>query len=174
MDPTKEKPVFKRKCYGMWKIFALIVASILLYWVYLLNIDGTEKGAVLFDPMNKIVFNAPILENCCSWWPISHFILFTIIGFLFPECDLMAIMAGIGWELTEVTVYHAMGAERQGVKHPGSEKVEYSGSWMQGSFKDIFMNIAGFYVGKTIAKIYGRKCVEVLGNCDDEDKNEKA
>lgn len=171
----QEKPAVTRKCYGMWKIFALVVGWILIYWIFLLAYgDGTEKGAVNADILNKIVFKAPFLENCCSWWPISHFILFSIIGFLFPDCDLMAITAGIGWELVEVGVYHAMGAQRQGVRTSGSQNVEYSGSWMQGSFKDIFMNTAGFYFGKTLSKMYGKTlCIQKLGNCE-EDKNENA
>jgi hypothetical protein len=153
--------IFKQKCYGMWKIFIVIIFMIILYWFVLLKLHGNEKNAVEADFMNHIVFETPnvkFLENCCSWWPISHFILFTVIGFLFPECDLMAILAGIGWELAEVGVYYTIGQERQGVRKPGSGKIEYSGSWVQGSFKDIFMNIAGFYTGKAISIAYERKC----------------
>lgn len=137
---------------------------IILYWFLLLSIHKTEENAVEADFMNQIVFDAAFLENCCSWWPISHFILFTVVGFLFPECDVMAILAGIGWELAEVGVYYTIGQQRQGVRRYGSGKVEYSGSWVQGSYKDIFMNIAGFYVGKA-ASIF-------LQKHDKQEKNE--
>lgn len=161
------------KCYGMLKIFVAIVGIILIYWFLLLSMHENEKGAVYADPMNKIVFNFPYLESCCSWWPISHFILFTFIGFLFPTCDFAAVSAGVCWELTEMAVYYAMGADRQGIKRPGSHNVEYSNSWWAGSFKDIFMNIAGFYVGKTLQHLYGKKvCVEKLGNCCECDHRE--
>lgn len=157
MSDEPKTTLFKRKCYGMWKIFIFIVFMIILYWFILLSIHKTEKNAVKADFMNQIVFDADgynmsFLENCCSWWPISHFILFTVVGFLFPECDLMAILAGIGWELAEVGVYHTIGQHRQGVRRYGTGKVEYSQSWWMGSYKDIFMNIAGFYVGKAASK----------------------
>lgn len=158
--------IFKRKCYGMWKIFTVIVFMIIIYWFILLRVHGTEHNAVNGDFMNHIVFETSFLENCCSWWPISHFILFTVIGFLFPDCDLMAILAGIGWELAEVGVYYTIGEQRQGVRRPGSSKIQYSGSWWNGSYKDIFMNIAGFYTGKALSIACGK------GVCE-EDKNEK-
>jgi len=157
-----------QKCINMFRIFSIIIALILCYWFTLLSIHKTEENAVYGDPMNKIVFTLPYLEACCSWWPISHFILFTIIGFLFPDCDLMAIAAGVGWELVEMTVYYAMGANRQGVRRTGSERVEYSSSWMAGSFKDVVMDILGFYLGKFLNKnVYGGMwCSSVVGNCD--------
>ncbi len=143
-------------CLQMWKIFGVVVTIIVLYWILLLYIHGSEEKSIHGDPMNKILFELPFLENCCSAWPVSHFILFTIIGFLFPDCDAMAISAGIGWELIEVGVYHALGKSRQGVRRSG--KVEYSSSWWMGSTKDIFMNIAGFYTGKLIFSQSQRRC----------------
>lgn len=138
---------------GMTNIFIGVVILIVLYWMFLLSTNGwVEHKAVLSDPMNYIAFNFPFLEQCCSWWPISHFILFFIIGLLFPGCDYFAILAGIGWELVEVGMYHALNKDRQGVRNLNSNFVEYSESWWAGSFKDIFMNIIGFYTGKIIRK----------------------
>lgn len=147
-------------CLSMYKIFCFVVGLILIYWVALLKVNGSERKAVYGDPMNRIVFDLklPFLEACCSWWPISHFILFTVIGYLYPKCDAVAILSGIGWELTEVGVYYAMGADRQGVRKIGSENIEYSSSWWMGSFKDIFMNIGGFYFGKTLNETFSPKC----------------
>lgn len=156
----------------MWKIFILIIVMIVFYWFLLLSVNGNEERSVYADPLNKIVFEAPFLERCCSWWPISHFILFTVIGFLFPECDVMAILAGIGWELAEVGVYYGIGQNRQGVRKGNTNKIEY-GTWWAGSTKDIVMNIAGFYTGKLFATMYGKDtCVQELENCD-EHKNIK-
>ena len=86
---------FKQKCYGMWKIFIAIVFMIIIYWFILLKIHKTEHNAVNADFMNHIVFDASeisFLENCCSWWPISHFILFTVIyeQFLYTKISALA------------------------------------------------------------------------------------
>ena len=164
-----------QKCVNMFKIFAVVVALILCYWLLLLNVHGNEENAVYGDHMNKIVFTLPYLEACCSWWPISHFVLFGMIGFLYPDCDVMAISAGVAWELVEVGVYYAMGADRQGVRRAGSERVQYSGNWFNGSFKDIFMNVMGFYLGKFLSRnVYnGVWCNKMVGNCECEKDKSK-
>lgn len=149
------------KCKGMYWIFVFVVATIFIYWIYLTTRYGMEE-AMYHDPLNFIVFEIPYLENCCSWWPISHFLLFLIIGLFYPTCDASAILSGIAWELFEVGAHSMMKIERQGVRpqRADSKKVEYSENWVNGSAKDIVANIAGFYTGKLIRTqfIDTRKC----------------
>lgn len=159
----------KRKCRGMLKLFLVVVLTIVLYWFFLLGAKGSEENAVHHDFMNQIVFEAPtnLFETCCSWWPVSHFIFFFIIGLLFPTCDVLAVTGGIAWELTEVGVYQTIGKKRQGVRKPGKTTIEYSQNWWAGSTKDIVMNIAGFYTGKILIGICGKKlCIDELENCE--------
>ena len=151
----------------MYRLYIYAVSFIVLYWFFLLATNGSEKRAVYSDPFNKIVFDMPFLEKCCSWWPLSHFIFFLIIGILFPDCDLPAILGGIAWELTEVGVYYAIGQDRQGTRN-GDGKIQYAESWWMGSTQDIVMNIVGFYLGKFLNKILGVNfvCVKEIGECD--------
>lgn len=147
----------------MYKLFLLAVVLIIGYWFFMLGAYGTDVKAIMADPLNRIVVDVPIIENCCSWWPISHFILFFIIGVLFPECDVEAITCGVLWELFEVGAHYAIGKERQYVRK--QDAIEYSQSWWAGSFKDIFFNIAGFYLGKLTIKATGRR-ICALGSCN--------
>jgi hypothetical protein len=156
------------KCSGLLKLYTFVVLWILLYWCLLLGFSGTEGNAVNIDPFNKMILEVPFFEKCCSMWPLSHFIFFLIIGFLFPSCDVPAILGGIGWELAEVGVYYTLGHQRQGTRKNG--KIQYSQNWWAGSWQDIAMNIGGFYVGKFLSfswkKFTGKRiCFSSLDNC---------
>lgn len=147
-------PPYWDRCSGAYAVLLTLVALILLYSLYLFTVYGTEE-AVYHDWMNAKVFNLPWLENCCSWWPISHLILFFILGFLFPSCDALVITAGILWELVEMVISKMFHRPRQALRI--SEGIEYSSNWWAGSFKDIIFNIVGFYLGKTARWIWDSK-----------------
>ena len=80
-------------CYWVYWIFAIVVLVIFLYWLFLVTTFG--KGYEYRDFMNQKLFNVPFLENCCSSWPLSHFLLFFILGFVFPGCLILLIIAGV-------------------------------------------------------------------------------
>ena len=140
------------KCRGIYKLFVIIPIIIIVYWFILSSLAG--KRALYVDPMNRIVFNTDIFENCCSWWPISHFFLFLFIGLTSPDCDVIAMSGGIVWELFEVGVHSLAGYDRQGVRREVGN-LEYSKNWWAGSSKDIAFNFMGFYLGKIITIIRG-------------------
>jgi len=141
-------------CAGVYKIFLFIVIVICIYWVVLRLAYGDD--VINNDFMNKMVFSLPGFENCCSWWPISHFILFFIIGLLFPYCGLVAMTGGIIWELIEVFLSTLQRAPRQGIRTKGGN-VQYSQNWWAGSFKDIIANFAGYYTGKLVITLCRKK-----------------
>lgn len=134
------------RCIGVYKIFAIAIVIIVVYWMVLLS----TGNVVEHDFMNRIVFDFPQFENCCSMWPLSHFFLFMLIGYLFPDCDVVAIAGGILWEIVEVMAYKVFKNKGRQAVNRGA-RIEYSKDWWMGSFKDIFFNIAGFYVGKLLS-----------------------
>lgn len=134
-----------KQCSGAYAVLLTLVALILLYSLYLFTMFGMDN-AVNHDLMNTKVINLPWLENCCSWWPVSHLILFFILGIMFPTCDFLVITAGILWELVEMIISKLLNRPRQAIRE--TEGIEYSSNWWAGSFKDILFNIVGFYLGK--------------------------
>ena len=142
-----------------------VVIVLIVCWFCFLRILGhsTGKSTEELDLLNIKLFESPILngkdeplENCCSTWPISHFILFFALGILFPNCDAVVIGAGIVWEGIESTGGYLTGRVQDGTyqaRRTQNGDLEYS-TWMSGSLKDILMDIAGFYVGKAIAVIF--------------------
>ncbi|MDB4769413.1 hypothetical protein OAG24_00460 [bacterium] len=138
-----------QECGGAYKIL-LIIFMVIVFYFFFLRGSFKEEDIVNNDIFNKKVFDIPWLENCCSVWPISHFVLYFILGILFPDCDVPLISLGILWEGFEMFVASTYGSERQWVRENGN--VEYSDNWWAGSLKDIFFNIVGFYTGKLLVK----------------------
>lgn len=140
----------------------LIVIMLIVIWFCFLKVVSRQSGRSTeeLDVLNIKLFEAPFLngsdqplENCCSTWPISHFILFFILGILFPNCDAVVIGAGIVWEGIETVGGYLTGRVQNGTyqaRRTSEGDLEYS-NWIAGSLKDILMDIAGFYVGKFIA-----------------------
>ena len=144
-----------KKCKSMYIIFGISIVLFMVYFYLILRpFFSSEQNAVPHDPMNVKVFDFPLLENCCSWWPISHFFAYLLAGIFFPDCDIAALTIGLVWEGFEVLMSALTGGVRQPVrKSSKAQKYEYSQNWWAGSFKDIFMNISGFYVGKFLNKV---------------------
>jgi hypothetical protein len=136
------------QCHGAYNMFALTILIIFIYFISIRFLYGFAKISK-HDPMNKKLFELSLLEGCCSWWPISHFILFMILGMAFPNgCDFQILSAGILWEVVEMSLSSITNGKRQAII--SNRKVEYSRNWIQGSAKDILFNFLGFYVGKLI------------------------
>lgn len=156
---------FGCKCKGAYIIFGIMIVIIIIYWIILMALKNNNGAIIETDFMNHKVIDLPGLENCCSWWPISHFILFLILGILFPECDVLIITAGILWELFEMLMASITASGRQPVRACTGCQLEYSDNWWAGSFKDIIMNVAGFYTGKAYIT-YWRSYVNYNGQRD--------
>nr|QBK86384.1 MAG: uncharacterized protein LCMAC102_01790 [Marseillevirus LCMAC102] len=131
------------------------------------GIYGVRRIAIN-DVMNQKLFDMKILgEHCCSWWPISHFFLFFILGVLFPDCDVIILLGGVLWEFFEMSWAMFEGSNFQAIESKG-KKVEYSERWWAGSMKDILFNIVGFYTGKLLVKASGKRvCIPLLRNCSE-------
>lgn len=136
------------ECIGVLIVFFIVAVVIIIYGLYLRIMYKDQPTMVKNDLLNQKQFDLPMLENCCSWWPISHFILFSLIGFFFPNCAFIAIVGGILWELLEMFISSLMKQNRQAIRIDTG--IEYSENWFAGSTKDIILNIFGFYTGQFV------------------------
>ncbi len=142
-------PLCKRSVNWMIGLAVVIV----LYFIILTTFT---KNVISSDMLNTKVFSIPWLENCCSWWPISHVVLYAVLGFFFPDCFVFLMTVGIAWEGMESMAAYFTGRERQKLVTPQSEGstplVEYSTNWWAGSTKDVLMNLVGFIIGWVLRK----------------------
>ena len=143
-----------RRCHKAYAVLFIVVVSIAVYWVFLRMIYSS-LDVQRNDILNKKLFDFPMLENCCSYWPITHLLLFAILGFAFPTCWLELLLLGVLWEVFESVLAYLAGKQRQYVVS-NNDNIEYSKSWWSGSMKDIIMNIIGFALGWSIRKIVSR------------------
>ena len=107
------------------------------------------------DPLNKKVINAPILgKNCCSWWPISHFIAFAIFAYIWPQYWRHLFALGVVWEGVEWLFKYMSTPKGEELKFKRTRtedgSVEYE-QWWSSSSKDILFNGAGILVGLAAA-----------------------
>ena len=135
---------------------------VLLFGVFYFIFFLYNRDIVSADFLNRKLFSFRLLENCCSARPVSHFILYTLLGYFYPYCWKLAITTGVIWELVEVVAHHVTGGERQPTIANGN--VEYSTNWWAGTSKDIVMNTTGFLFGSAI-----RDAVDRAKDSDDED-----
>lgn len=72
-------------------------------------------------------------------WRVSHFVLYAIIGFLFPEKFLLWFIVGLVWEIIELTLREITNNDWWGT--------------LSDYFTDIVFNMVGFIVGAYIYKV---------------------
>ncbi len=138
-----------RKC----KIPIIIMGVlVILIWIYGFALRVYGKGLrAPYDILNKKLFSWKLFgDSCCSFWPISHFILFFILGAIWPGCHILLLIAGVLWEIME-EIGGRTGDLFYKRIHPSKSKkkfknLEYT-RWWSGSIKDIVFNVAGLYLG---------------------------
>jgi len=135
------------ECKGVYIILVTIGTLITLYFFILWMTVGAKR-IVQHDVLDSRILNIPELHKCCSWWPVTHLVLFFVIGLFFPHCDLVAIGMGVLWELIESLA-------------------------SAGSIQDIFVNVIGFYAGKLVRTVWNRLKRAVPLSDEEENREEK-
>lgn len=152
IDPSSSncKLPYCKDCGGAYLMMLLMFCLIVFYFFFLSG-AYVQSEIVYHDPLNYKVFDFPLLENCCSVWPLSHLVFFFVLGLLFPDCAVPLLTLGVLWEGFEMLQSSVQNSERQWVRGT-SKTYEYSGNWWAGSMKDILMNTVGFALGWFVAK----------------------
>ena len=125
--------------------------AVYVYFKYLEKSYG--KDYIHYDPLNKQIIDIPLIgKNCCSLWPISHFILFAVYSYIWPHYSWVLFLYGVLWEVLEGIMNTLETEKGQEVKHQQTrkkDKVEYV-TWWEASYKDILFNSVGIIVGRTL------------------------
>lgn len=134
-------------CKNVYIVYFAMFAVIMFYYVMFLFRDRSPVGRDMF---NNIVFEDVPLFGNLSWWPISHFVMYTVLGFLFPQCYVLILTVGVLWELYEK--WFSTVAPRNTAGSQSRAKQEYS-TWWDWNWKDVVMNVLGFGFGVLLRKI---------------------
>lgn len=129
----------------------VISLILLVAWIFVLKLmQSNGKTDIENDVMNRKLFN--VGDACCSWWPVTHFVLFAVVGYFNPYCDLEAMLVGVVWEGFELFVNRITPdiSPRSTLRISTAKDVQYKRKWWGGSVLDIYFNALGFYTGKMI------------------------
>lgn len=124
-------------------IIFLLIGIIIISFFCLMFKYSKKKKISGNGVLEKILLSN--LETGSNFWELSHFVLFALVGFFFPCCDGVAISIGIAWELIE----QFLGLTLDPITITKSNGQKTTIQWWYGSPIDIFIDITGFYVGKS-------------------------
>lgn len=107
-------------------IYLVVAAFIVVYGVYLKRTGSSDVLQTRF-------------ARCagCDLWALTHFIMYAILGFLFPDYIFLFFLVGVGYELFE--------------QWAGTAELDLGNrSWWYGRVSDVFFNWAGLVTGSAI------------------------
>lgn len=132
-------------------VILLIVTA--LWLINFMIIKSSGKDIMNVNAFETDVFQCPFGEKCCSYWVVSHFIMYVFLGYYAPNCWVAWIILGVVWECLEWCV--GKFKPQKGPTVPGTEYGDSNGNgWCQGSYKDIVFNLAGLLFGMTMNSMF--------------------
>ena len=130
-------------------LLILPVLSIFIYGKY--RCDNYHKN----NNVDRLEFN--LFKNSHKFgldgWSITHFTLFFIIGFFYPQIFIITISLGILWELFEtfIGIYKPTFIKGFGFCTLTDNKYKV---WWYGKWSDLVVNLLGFLCGSYLKKNY--------------------
>lgn len=102
------------------------------------------------DPLTFSLFPAP-LDKYLDGWGISHYLFFTLLGYLFPEPKLIAysFFCGVLWEIVEFSMKDKPFYISKCNYTMTTDKGE---GWWYGRWQDLVMNSLGLWTGYYLSK----------------------
>ncbi len=129
-----------------WKSLWVYGIALIIFFIYRGYLRTLEGSIEINDLLNHNYYICPLSGEMSSLWPVTHFLLYAILGFLFPTCFLFLMIIGFVWEGIE----NIFGYFQTKSNQPTLQNVEYQ-VWWGGSLKDITYNLAGYLVGASLA-----------------------
>lgn len=124
---------------------------IVIYFIILCKMYG--ENVVYKDVLNKKVLTLPFINFDCSWWPVSHFLLYGILGYYYPEQYLLILSIGVLWEIIEyIAEIVVMKKKKRKPLREEDGSIQYCECWWQGGISDIIFNTIGFMFGYMLRK----------------------
>lgn len=140
-------------------LIGFIVVGYVTMLFYVFGVNG-----VSLDPLNKNIIRLPLLNWHYSFWPISHYIFYTFLGYHYPQFVFIFLIIGIIWEIIEFIAgkviasfikdhpHHTI-ANKIAKQFNKLKKIQYTVDAM-GSFSDIIFNAFGLMTGYYMSRGY--------------------
>ena len=145
----------------MLGIMLIVGLVIILYHQVLMLLYGKDKF-VEKDILKHNLCTTSLGFNYCSWWAISHFVFYAILGFLFPKYWVLLIIIGIlfeGFEYLWGRYYEG----KSNVRFFNNKEID--APYFFFNIRDIIANILGLTFGILLFKALYPQCN--INNCND-------
>lgn len=94
------------------------------------------------DVLNKMIVDFELFgRRCCSLWPISHFVLYGIVTYMYPKEWKFIFLIGLVWEIYEWMLSRFFIKNTNVIK--SDSNLQYNETWWAAEPLDIFMNTMG-------------------------------
>ena len=150
--------MIRKECRKILMIMGCVMVLIFAYWVLLIILFGI-RDMTHYDFLNQRVMDNPFTGSPLSCWPFTHFVLFMILGWMYPTCLEWLFGIGVTWELIEMTMASLFSQPYHFIRT--TESVEYP-NWWAGSTLDVGMNTIGLAVGWMLSQKLGVLRVKYL------------
>jgi hypothetical protein len=112
--------------------------------------------------MNRKLFT--LFGKPISSWPLSHFILFFITGYLFAKAPrkywVLIFFAGVLWEAIEVLMKKLNTKNQERVRI--DENMVHYTIWWESNVDDIVYDTLGLILGVIVGNIYSYKNIHII------------
>lgn len=138
--------------------FALSVTCGMTIYGTFLHFEYGPQLRIKKDPFNKIVLQ--IGNTPFSFWPVTHFLFYTCLGFISPGHFQTIMVLGIIWESIEMLLNYMFAKPSTG--STTEKKEQYSEYWWAANWTDILFNGAGYWFGTILRKaVIGNKHYDI-------------
>ncbi len=124
----KEK-IHKNSKYLSVIIMCLVISSIIMY------VSLSKKNNSCYLICDSELHTTYLKNPRITGWSISHFLLYSIIGFVVPDFYWILLL-GVVWEVFEYTIGVIV-----------KNKNYWTSGGISGQITDLIMNVLGFIVG---------------------------
>ena len=109
---------------------------------------GIRRGPFMY----RTAFRRPFM---CNWWCVSHFVLYTLLGYAAPSYWHALIAIGVLWELIELAVDTFR--KRWIMQYPVlASHLKDMSEAPRGRIEDVLVNAAGVAVGVCARRVIER------------------
>jgi hypothetical protein len=141
-----------------FKYYLFIGILFQIYWEILYTLDKREYIDMTKEPLAHKAFTFNGKDY--TWWPISHFLLFVIVGFICRKHWFLVLLISVIWECFEFSWSYLF-----------DEKVDSFGEvkedWMMGNWSDLIFNTSGFLIGAGLWAVWNSNsqiCTPIINN----------
>lgn len=137
----------KKQCYIFMKKRVCEYDILFVTILFIFGLGFYYHSNKIDDPLNKQIFNC---QDCDSWM-LLHFLLYFVLGLMFPKRHMLFLIIGILWEVYE--------------QYNGKYNITFMGlssnrgtknddMWWYGRSIDVAANCAGYILGDYLISKY--------------------